>query len=133
MLYVSERVGANDVVIAPSDPDVIYVSMWENNPGTVGSESGVYKSEDGGKSFTRMRGGLPDGPRTGRIGVAVSWTDPDKAYALIDNFNLEENKTGEVYQHTGWGPDLDANPRRTAADLFAYRLVFCRLLCQSSR
>jgi len=98
VLYVSERVGANDVVIAPSNPDVIYVSMWENNPGTVGSESGVYKSEDGGKSFSRMSGGLPDGPRTGRIGLAVSWTDPNKAYALIDNFNLEMDKTGEVYR-----------------------------------
>lgn len=98
VLYVSERVGANDVVIAPSNPDVIYVSMWENNPGTVGPESGVYKSEDGGKTFVRMSGGLPDGSQTGRIGVAVSWSDPNKAYALIDNFNLEVNKTGEVYR-----------------------------------
>jgi photosystem II stability/assembly factor-like uncharacterized protein len=98
VLYVNERVGANDVVIARSDPDVIYVSMWENNPGTVGPESGIYKSEDGGKTFVRMAGGLPDGPSTGRIGVAVSWTDPNKAYALIDNFNLEVNKTGEVYR-----------------------------------
>ncbi len=38
VLYVNERTGANDVVIAPSNPDIIYASMWENNPGIFGRE-----------------------------------------------------------------------------------------------
>jgi photosystem II stability/assembly factor-like uncharacterized protein len=80
VLYVNERTGANDVVIAPSDPDVIYVSMWENYPGVSGGESGIYKSSDGGKTWSRLRRGLPEGPQTGRIGLAVSWSDPDKAW-----------------------------------------------------
>ena len=98
VLYVSERVGANDVVIAPSDPDVVYVSMWENNPGISGPESGVYRSTDGGGTWARLRGGLPDGPGTGRIGLAVSWTDPDKAYALVDNLSKERELAAEVYR-----------------------------------
>lgn len=98
VLYVNERVGANDVVIAPSNPDVVYVSMWENNPGIYGKESGVYKSIDGGKTFERLSGGLPGGPRTGRIGLAVSYKNPGKAYALIDNLNKKKNLTAEVYR-----------------------------------
>lgn len=98
VLYVNERTGANDVVIAPSEPDVIYVSMWENNPTIYGKESGVYKSTDGGETWNRLKGGLPDGPKTGRIGLAVSWSDPDKAYALVDNLNKNRNIAAEVYR-----------------------------------
>ena len=97
VLFVNERTGAIDVVIAPSDPKVIYVSMWENNPTTFGPESGVYKSSNGGQSFSKLTGGLPDGPRTGRIGLAVSWSNPDKVYALVDNFNNDNRIYAEVY------------------------------------
>jgi len=103
VLYVSERVGANDVVIAPSNPDVVYVSMWENNPGIFGPESGVYRSTDGGRSWARLRGGLPDGPKTGRIGLAVSWSDPDKVYALVDNLSKDRELAAEVYQTVDGG------------------------------
>jgi hypothetical protein len=103
VLYVNERTGANDVVIAPSDPDVVYVSMWENYPGISGSESGVYRSSDGGKSWSRLRGGLPGGPKTGRIGLAVSWSDPDKAYALVDNLNKKNRAYAEVYRTVDGG------------------------------
>ncbi len=103
VLYVNERTGANDVVISPSNPDVIYVSMWENNPGVSGKESGVYRSSDGGKTWHRLRGGLPDGPKTGRIGLAVSWTNPDKAYALVDNLNKKNKLYAEVYRTLNGG------------------------------
>jgi photosystem II stability/assembly factor-like uncharacterized protein len=98
VLYIDERVGANDVVIAPSNPDVIYVSMWENYPDVFGPRSGVYKSTDCGKTWERLGGGLPHGPRTGRIGLAVSWSNPDKVYALVDNLNKKEKLTAEVYR-----------------------------------
>lgn len=112
VLYVNERTGANDVVIAPSDPSVVYASMWENNPGVSGSESGVYRSSDGGATWTRLRGGFPDGDRTGRIGLAVSWTNPDKAYALVDNLADGLEAAAEVYRTLDGGNSWN----RTHAD-----------------
>jgi hypothetical protein len=49
-----------------------------------------------------MKNGLPDGPKTGRIGLAVSWTNPDKAYALVDNLNKEKTNA-EVYRTVDGG------------------------------
>ena len=103
VLFINEQTGANDVVIAPSDPDIIYASTWEIFPGISGSESGIYKSIDGGKTWTRLKGGLPDGPKTGRIGLAVSWSNPDKVYALVDNLNKDKNLAAEVYRSLDGG------------------------------
>ncbi|TFH36979.1 MAG: hypothetical protein E4G95_05185, partial [Bacteroidia bacterium] len=103
VLYINERTGANDIVISPSDPDIIYASMWENNPGISGPGSGVYKSSDGGSTWSRLEGGLPSGDGTGRIGLAVSNSDPDIVYALIDNLNRDKNVAAEVYKSTDGG------------------------------
>ena len=109
VIAVSEYVGANDVVIAPSDPDVVYASTWENNPDIGGPGSGIWRSSDGGATFTRLGGGLPDGDRTGRIGLAVSWSDPDKAYALIDNLNRTGRREAkaEVYRTLDGGQNWE--------------------------
>jgi len=103
VLYVDEHTGANDVVIAPSDPNIVYASMWENYPGISGKESGVYRSTDGGRTWKRLRGGFPEGPGTGRIGLAVSWSDPDKVYALVDNLSKKRPLHAEVYRSLDGG------------------------------
>ncbi len=117
VLYVNERTGANDVVIAPSDPSVVYATTWENYPGVSGPSSGVWKSEDAGKTWRRLGGGLPDGPKTGRIGIAVSAVNPAKAYVLVDNLNKGETKAAEVYRTTDGGTTWS---RTHAADLFIF-------------
>jgi photosystem II stability/assembly factor-like uncharacterized protein len=98
VLYVDDRTGANDVVISPTRPDIMYASLWEVNPGVSGKNSGIYKSSDGGKSWTLLTNGLPSGPNVGRIGVAVSHTRPDRAYALIDNLSNKRDATAELYR-----------------------------------
>ncbi|MFC2097766.1 WD40/YVTN/BNR-like repeat-containing protein [Bacteroidota bacterium] len=103
VLYINEKTGANDIVIAHSDPNIMYASSWENNPGTFGKESGIYKSDDAGKTWNKCTDGLPDGPKTGRIGLAVSYSNPNKAYALIDNFNAKKNYYSEFYCTTDGG------------------------------
>lgn len=105
VLYIDEATGANDVVIARSDPRVIYASMWEHHPNLAGGKSGVYRSSDGGATWQRLPNGFASGPRVGRIGMAVSWTDPDKVYALVDNLNRKRDRAAEVYRSDNGGAD----------------------------
>lgn len=92
VLYVDEQTGANDVVIAPSDPNIMYASMWQHSPQVSGKNSGVYKSTDGGKSWKKAHKGMPGDENVGRIGLAVSYTNPDKVYALMDHRNRKEGE-----------------------------------------
>jgi len=81
--------GAIDVTLDPSNPDVVYLAMWERyrtpyslNSGGVGS--GLFKSTDGGATWTEIKGnGYPEGPK-GRIGLAVSRSNPQIVYALTE-------------------------------------------------
>ena len=89
-LFVNERTGAIDLALDPSNPNVLYASMWDrsrkawghrpNGPG-----SGAYKSVDGGETWTRLSG-LPSGEHVGRIGLAIARSNPKVVYALVDNY-----------------------------------------------
>ena len=103
VLYIDDATGANDVVIAPSDPKIMYASLWEVYPGISGKNSGVYRSRDGGKSWMPCTNGLPSGALTGRIGVTVSYSNPLKAYALVDNLNNTPGQSAELYKTTDGG------------------------------
>ena len=83
--------GAIDLVDDPRDPGVLYAATWERsrtpwNFVESGAGSGIWKSVDGGDSWTRLAGGLPDGDKVGRIGLAVAPSNPDVVYASIDNW-----------------------------------------------
>lgn len=97
VLAIDDKTGANDIVFAPSDPAIVYASMWENYPDVKGANSAVYRSADAGKTWTKLSTGFPVG-NVGRIGLAVSYQDPDKAYALVDNLNREATKATEIYR-----------------------------------
>lgn len=98
VLYKDDATGANDVVIAPSNPKMMYASMWEVYPGISGKNSGVYRSNDGGKSWIACMKGLPSGPLVGRIGLTVSYSNPLKAYAFVDNLNNPKGEAAELYK-----------------------------------
>jgi photosystem II stability/assembly factor-like uncharacterized protein len=103
VLSKDDATGANDIVIAPSKPEIMYSSLWEVYPGISGKNSGVYRSSDGGKKWTACTNGLPSGPLVGRIGLTVSYTNPLKAYALIDNLNNVAGQSAELYKTTDGG------------------------------
>jgi photosystem II stability/assembly factor-like uncharacterized protein len=89
VLSVSDRTGAVDLVMDPSDPATLYASAWQSvsgEPTVAGPESGIYKSTDGGTSWTKLTAGLPAGP-LGRIGLDVAPGSPNVVYAFIDNWN----------------------------------------------
>ncbi len=84
-------VGAVDLAMDPSDPETLYAATYDRfrKPwtwGIGGPGSGIHKTVDGGKSWTRLTNGLPSGV-LGRIGLAVSSKDPKIVYAEIENAN----------------------------------------------
>ena len=103
VLYIDENTGANDVVWAQDDPQVVYASTWENYPGVNGANSGVYRSHDGGLTWAKCTEGLPSGDQIGRIGLAVSHSNSNKVYAFIDNREYIKRGAAEVYQSLDGG------------------------------
>ncbi|HSG81715.1 MAG TPA: hypothetical protein VLC48_05660, partial [Gemmatimonadota bacterium] len=88
ILFVSDSTGAVDLELAPDDPGTVYAATWraERKPWTIisgGREGGVYKSTDGGDSWTQLTNGLPD-QLIGKADLAVSAADPDRLYVLIE-------------------------------------------------
>ena len=88
VLKVDDDTGANDLVIDPTDNKILYASTYQRrrtaccmNGG--GTGSGLWKSTDGGETWTRLRGGVLDGP-LGRIAVDVYRKRPNILYALIE-------------------------------------------------
>ncbi|MDQ2986395.1 MAG: glycosyl hydrolase [Armatimonadota bacterium] len=105
VLSVNERTGAIDIAMDPSNPDVVYASMWERDRRAwnfleSGGGTGLYKSVDGGNTWKKL-GGLPDGQYVGRIGISVSPSAPNTLYALIDNQGIVPSGTRTVTGLTG--------------------------------
>ena len=90
VLYKDNKTGAIDIVFDPNNPSTLFASLWQvyRTPWSLnsgGPGSGLYKSIDGGTTWTRLEGhGLPEGIM-GRIGVSVSGGDSNRVYALIEN------------------------------------------------
>ncbi len=85
---IDVHTGVNEVHMDPRNPDVLYVATWQRRRKVWtqimgGPGSGVYKSIDGGESWTHIQQGLPGGD-LGRIGLAVSPVDPDVVYAIVE-------------------------------------------------
>jgi len=89
-LYGGPVSGVSDLAMNPRTPNVVYAGVWEfqRRPWTFrsgGDRDGLYRSTDGGRTWKRLSGGgLPSGI-TGRIGLAVAPSDPNRIYALIES------------------------------------------------
>ena len=88
VLYIDEHTGAIDLAMDPGDPNTIFAAMyqrrrtgWGFNGG--GPGSGLYRTFDGGDSWTELTEGLPEGDK-GRIGVDVFRQDGNVVYALVE-------------------------------------------------
>jgi len=100
VLFVDARIGAVDLALVKSAPDILYAAMYEKErrPWTYslgGPGSAIYKSVDGGKAWARLGGGLPTG-RIGRIGLDVYLKDPNILYAVVENVNPRPATPQEV-------------------------------------
>eukprot|EP00903_Cladosiphon_okamuranus_P003057 g3055.t1 len=106
-LASGEYTGATDLVIDPRNPDRLYAAMWQHHRTVAayvggGPESGLWKSEDGGDTWTELTTGLPDG-NMGKIGLAISPIEPDVLYAAIE-LDLRE---GGVWKSVDRGASWD--------------------------
>ncbi len=91
VLFVDNKTGAADLVMDPTNPNKLIAAMWEHRrkPWTFksgGPGSGLYITVDGGKNWKKLskEDGLPEGD-LGRIGVAISRSNPKRVYALIES------------------------------------------------
>jgi photosystem II stability/assembly factor-like uncharacterized protein len=94
ILFQSDKIGCNDLIMHPTNPDIIYASMWNRIRKRYSDpipEDGdyIYKTIDGGKTWTKLSNGLPDTKNTGRIGIALSPSNPEKIYAFVDDHNIK--------------------------------------------
>ncbi|HEU4417132.1 MAG TPA: glycosyl hydrolase, partial [Candidatus Angelobacter sp.] len=102
VLYKDNKTGAIDVVFDPNNSNTLFASLWEvyRTPWSLnsgGPGSGIYKSTDGGTTWTHIEGhGLPSGIM-GRIGISVSGGDSNKIYAMV------ESKQGGLYRSDDGG------------------------------
>jgi len=96
-LKISAKTGVNDVAMDPSDPNTLYAAAWErqrrkwNDPRVEPdfSESGIFKTTDAGKTWTRLTSGLPAANVSGRVGLAIAASNPKVVYAYYDNYTCD--------------------------------------------
>jgi photosystem II stability/assembly factor-like uncharacterized protein len=89
VLYVNQDTGFADLAIDPSDNQILYAAAYDHRRlpyyfSSGGPGSGLYKTTNGGKSWKKLTEDLPEGVM-GRIGIAVSRSNPDVVYALIEH------------------------------------------------
>ena len=87
VLFLSDSTGAVDLAVHPTDTNIIFATMWErlrrpHRRDYGGPTSGIYRSMDGGDTWTKLTQGLPTSD-LGRIGIAIFPSDPTVLYTVI--------------------------------------------------
>jgi len=121
--FKSNRTGANDLVMDPSNPNVLYASLWQRirrkwsdprvEPGY--REGGIIKSADGGRTWTDASNGLPAPEFRGRIGIDISQSNPNILYAFVDNYEI--GRAPQPNERDAYGRPI-ANARIKAAEIY---------------
>ncbi len=88
LLYIDPKTGCADLAMDPSNPNVLYASMWEFRRTAWSFESGgaksaLYKSTDAGKTWNKIHNGFPEGS-LGRLAIAIAPSNPQVLYTVIE-------------------------------------------------
>ncbi|MDX2034133.1 MAG: glycosyl hydrolase [Blastocatellia bacterium] len=104
VLFVDDKTGAAELSMDMTNPRILYAAMWEYGrlPWKVisgGPGSGLYKSVDQGETWEKLKEGLPE--EMGKMAIAVSRSNPEKVYALIESDT--EKEAGGLFVSTNAG------------------------------
>lgn len=99
VLYVDQKTGCADFAMDPTNPTILYASMWEfRRTGwsfeSGGEKSALYKSIDAGKTWNKIHNGFPKG-KLGRLGIAVAPSNSTILYTVIE---AEEDTKKGLYR-----------------------------------
>ena len=88
ILYINEQTGCSDLVMDPTNPNIMYAAFWEfrRHPWNFvsgGYSSGLYKTIDGGKTWNKLQNGFPQG-KLGRIAIAIAPSKPNILYSVVE-------------------------------------------------
>ncbi|PIF05986.1 MAG: glycosyl hydrolase [Draconibacterium sp.] len=124
VLDISENTGVNNVVIDPSDPDIMYATSEQRRRTSFtkiggGPESSVYKSTDGGESWRKITKGLP-GVNLGGMGIDVSPVNPNYVYLIVE---AAEGKGG-FYRSVDKGESWDKMSNHSSSGQY-YNEIYC--------
>ncbi len=114
-LFVDTLTGVVDLVMDPDDPGTLYAAAYQRlrtpccfNGG--GPGSGIYRTRDGGATWTKLAGGLPAGD-LGRIGLAIAASSGKRVYAVIEHAGAGGvYRTDDAGEHWTRTSSLDPRP-----------------------
>lgn len=125
VLFVGETVGAASLSMDATNPRILYTAMWEHSRSawqmkSGGPKSGLYKSTDGGTTWSKLEKGLPKA--FGKAGISVSRANPNRVFA---NIEAEGTKSGVYRSDDGGMTWTQVNKDRiTVARSWYYMEVF---------
>lgn len=127
VLFVNQRTGCAELSIDVSNPQVLYATMWEHQrkPWIIisgGAGSGVYKTSDGGETWSQIEEGLPE--EKGKMAIAVSRSNPEKVYLLLESDSDEEKGGLFVSSDAGDSRSRISNDHRLTQRAWYYTEVF---------
>lgn len=123
-LQIDKHTGVSDIIMDPRNPSVLYAASQQRRRHVFtyvggGPGSGMHKSIDAGKTWTKINTGLPS--NMGRIGLAISPADPDYIYAIV-----EATEKGGTYRTTDGGATWDKRGSYTTSGNY-YQEIYCDL------
>ncbi len=100
IFYIDDLTGVSDIVINEKKPDILYAATWkrirkEGDFISWSGNTGIYKTEDSGKTWFKIDKGFLKSNYMGRIGLSICKSKPEIVYAVVDNRGLKkQNNVG---------------------------------------
>jgi photosystem II stability/assembly factor-like uncharacterized protein len=128
VLFSNDGSGGAELVMEPGNPSVLYAAMWRviRTPYSLesgGKGSALWKSTDGGETWKSLndKKGFPGNTIIGNVGIAVSASNPNRVYALVESSKgglLRSDDGGETWSLES----TDANVRQRA---WYFSKIYC--------